>query len=37
MRAGPAAVPVNLKINGKDVHVEVAPWVTLLGFAARAA
>jgi xanthine dehydrogenase YagT iron-sulfur-binding subunit len=29
-RARPATLPIDLKINGKDVHVEVAPWVTLL-------
>jgi xanthine dehydrogenase YagT iron-sulfur-binding subunit len=30
MRASPATQPINLKINGQDVQVEVAPWVTLL-------
>src|ERR1700757_4074343 len=29
-RARPDTFPVNLKINGKDLRVEVAPWVTLL-------
>lgn len=29
-RARPDTFPVNLKINGKDLQVEVAPWVTLL-------
>ena len=26
----PDKLPIRLTINGKDVHVEVAPWVTLL-------
>ncbi len=26
----PAKIPINLKINGSDKHIEVAPWVTLL-------
>src|SRR6201984_3811768 len=29
-RARPDTFPVNLTINGKDLQVEVAPWVTLL-------
>jgi xanthine dehydrogenase YagT iron-sulfur-binding subunit len=30
MHARPGTRPIRLKINGKDVEVEVAPWVTLL-------
>jgi len=26
----PAKIPINLKINGAERQIEVAPWVTLL-------